>query len=87
MFASHRFTEFARHCAHRGFPRACRRCTAGIAGAVSSTDDAFLTEITGEGISYDTPKAVISNAHYVSAPSMTAPTPWTSARRSSTTRT
>ncbi|WP_101952424.1 DUF732 domain-containing protein [Mycobacterium sp. 3519A] len=39
--------------------------TAGTAGAVSSTDNTFLTEISAEGISYDSPKAAIGNAHSV----------------------
>ena len=38
---------------------------AGLAGAVRSVDDAFLNDIGSEGIGYDTPKAAISNAHYV----------------------
>jgi hypothetical protein len=62
MFASHRFTKFAGTALVTG---ALGLAAVGTAGAVSSTDDAFLTEITSEGISYDTPKAAISNAHYV----------------------
>ena len=38
---------------------------AGTAGAVSSTDNTFLTEISAEGIAYDSPKAAIQNAHDV----------------------
>ena len=65
MFASHRITKFAGSALVAGALGLAAVATAGTAGAVSSTDDAFLTEITNEGISYDTPKAAISNAHYV----------------------
>jgi len=39
--------------------------TAGPASAVSSTDNTFLTAITGEGIDYDSAKGAIQNAHHV----------------------
>ncbi|BBY31454.1 DUF732 domain-containing protein [Mycolicibacterium sediminis] len=41
--------------------------TAGTAGALRSVDDAFLTDITSEGIGFDEPASAISNAHYVCA--------------------
>jgi hypothetical protein len=59
MFASHRFTKFAGTALVAGALGLAAVATAGTAGAVSSTDDAFLTEITSEGISYDTPKAAV----------------------------
>jgi hypothetical protein len=65
MFASHRFAKFAGTALIAGSLGIAAVATASTAGAVSSTDDSFLTEITGEGISYDTAKAAISNAHYV----------------------
>ena len=65
MFASHRITKFAGSALVAGALGLAAVATAGTACALSSTDDAFLTEITNEGISYDTPKAAISNAHYV----------------------
>jgi uncharacterized protein DUF732 len=65
MFATHRLTKFAGTALVAGALGLAAVAAAGTAGAVSSTDDAFLTEITSEGISYDTPKAAISNAHYV----------------------
>jgi hypothetical protein len=39
--------------------------TAGTAGALSSADDTFLTEISAEGIAYDSPKVAISAGHDV----------------------
>jgi len=65
MFASHRFTKFAGTALAAGALGLAAVAAAGTAGAVSSTDDAFLTEISSEGISYDSPKAALSNAHYV----------------------
>ncbi len=65
MFSRHRFTEFAGTALVAGALGLAAVATAGTAGAVSSTDDAFLTEISNEGISYDTERAAISNAHYV----------------------
>lgn len=38
---------------------------AGSAAALSSEDDMFLSEISAEGIAYDTPKAAIGTAHDV----------------------
>ena len=65
MFASHGFTKFAGTALVAGALGLAAVATAGTAGAVSSTDDAFLTEISSEGISYDSPKAALWNAHYV----------------------
>jgi hypothetical protein len=65
MFASNRITKFTGTALVAGALGLAAVAAAGTAGAVSSTDDAFLTEISSEGISYDTPKAAISNAHYV----------------------
>ncbi|KUI33607.1 hypothetical protein AU197_20005 [Mycobacterium sp. IS-1590] len=38
---------------------------AGTAAALSSEDDMFLSEISADGIAYDTPKAAIGTAHDV----------------------
>jgi len=65
MFASNRLTKFAGTALVAGAFGLAAVATAGTAGAVSSTDDAFLTEIRSEGITYDTPKAAIQNAHDV----------------------
>jgi hypothetical protein len=65
MFATHRLTKFAGTALVVGSLGLAAFAAAGTAGAVSSADDAFLTDISSEGISYDTPKAAISNAHYV----------------------
>ncbi|GAT08194.1 hypothetical protein AU184_13860 [Mycolicibacterium novocastrense] len=37
----------------------------GTAAALSSEDDMFLSEISADGIAYDTPKAAIGTAHDV----------------------
>jgi hypothetical protein len=63
MVATHRFIKFAGTALVAGALGLAAVAAAGTAGAVSSVDDAFLTEISSEGISYDTPR--ISNAHYV----------------------
>ena len=65
MFATARLTKFAGTALVAGSLGLGAVATAGTAGAVSSTDDSFLTEISSEGIAYDTPKAAIQNAHYV----------------------
>jgi hypothetical protein len=65
MFATHRLTTFAGTALVAGALGLVAVAAAGTAGAVSSTDDTFLREISAEDISYDTPKAAISNAHYV----------------------
>jgi len=38
---------------------------AGTASAMSSADDTFLSDITSEGIAYDSPRAVLKAAHNV----------------------
>lgn len=40
---------------------------AGTAGAMSSADDTFLSDIAAEGIAYDSPKDVLKVAHSVCA--------------------
>ena len=65
MFAQHRFTKFAGTALVAGAMGLAAVAAAGTAGAVSSADDSFLREISSEGISYDSPKAAIANAHYV----------------------
>ena len=65
MFATHRLTKFAGTALVAGALGLAAVATAGTAGAVSSTDDTFLTEISGEGIAYDSPKAAIYDAHDV----------------------
>ena len=86
MFASHRFTKFAGTALVAGALGLAAVATAGTAGAVSSTDDAFLTEISSEGISYDSPKAALSNALTCAARWTTVRIRCTWARRSWTTR-
>jgi hypothetical protein len=65
MFAQHPFTKFAGTALVAGALALAAVATAGTAAAVSSADDTFLSEIRSEGISYDSPKAAIANAHYV----------------------
>ena len=65
MFAPNRLAKFAGTALVAGVFGLAAVATAGAASAVSSTDNTFLTEISSEGISYDTPKAAIQNAHYV----------------------
>jgi uncharacterized protein DUF732 len=65
MFAPNCLTKFAGTALVAGVFALAAVATAGTAGAVSSTDNTFLTEISSEDISYDTPKAAIQNAHYV----------------------
>ena len=65
MYASHRFAKFAASALVAGGLGLAAVATAGTAGAISSTDDTFLAEITAEGISYDSPKDAIYAAHDV----------------------
>jgi Protein of unknown function (DUF732) len=65
MFAHTRFATFAGTALVAGALGLAAVATAGTAGALSSTDDSFLTEITSEGISFDTAKDAVSDAHYV----------------------
>jgi hypothetical protein len=65
MFATHRFTKFAGSALVAGALGLAAVATAGTAGAISSTDDSFLRDISAEGIAYDSPRAAISAAHEV----------------------
>lgn len=65
MFAQHRFTEFVGTALAAGALGLAAVATAGAAGAVSSADDTFLSEIRSEKIAYDTPAAALANAHSV----------------------
>ena len=65
MFATHRFTTFAGTALVAGALGLAAVATAGTAGALVSVDDAFLSEISSEGIAYDSPKAAVANAHAV----------------------
>ena len=65
MFATNRFTKFAGTALVAGALGLAAVATAGTAGALSSVDDTFLTEISAEGISYDSPKDAIYAAHDV----------------------
>ena len=65
MYASHRFAKFAASAFVAGGLGLAAVATAGTAGAISSTDDTFLSEITAEGITFDSKRAVISVAHDV----------------------
>ena len=65
MDASHRFAKFAGIALVAGALGLAAVATAGTAGAISSTDDTFLSEITAEGISYDSAKDAIYAAHDV----------------------
>jgi hypothetical protein len=67
MFATHRFTKFAGTALVAGALGLAAVATAGTAGAISSTHDTFLREISAEGIAYDTPSAAISAGHDVCA--------------------
>jgi hypothetical protein len=65
MFAQYGVTKFVGTAIVAGALGLAALATAGTAGAVSSADDTFLTEISTEGIAYDSPKAAISAAHDV----------------------
>jgi Protein of unknown function (DUF732) len=65
MFAKHRLTKFAGAAIVAGALGLAAVATAGTAGAISSADDTFLTEISTEGIAYDSEREVISVAHDV----------------------
>src|SRR5262249_33356926 len=65
MFATHRLTTFAGTALLVGALGLAAVANAGTAGAFRSVDDGFLNDISSEGISFNTPKAAISNAHYV----------------------
>jgi hypothetical protein len=65
MYASHRFAKFAASALVAGGLGLAAVATAGTAGAISSSDDTFLAEISAEGISYDSQKDAIYAAHDV----------------------
>lgn len=65
MFAPHRLAKFAGTALVAGGLGLAAVATAGTAGAISSTDDTFLAEITAEGVGYDSPKDAIYAAHDV----------------------
>jgi Protein of unknown function (DUF732) len=65
MFARNAVTKLAGTAVVAGAFGLATLATAGTAGAMSSVDDTFLTEISAEGISYDSTRDVISVAHDV----------------------
>ncbi|MFG1930920.1 DUF732 domain-containing protein [Mycobacterium sp. NPDC048908] len=65
MFATHGLSTFAGAALVAAAFGLAAVATAGSAGAVSSTDHTFVTRISDEGISYDSPKAAIQTAHSV----------------------
>jgi hypothetical protein len=65
MFARSAVTKFAGTAIAAGALGLAAFATAGTAAAMSSVDDTFLTDITSEGISYDTEREVIGVAHDV----------------------
>jgi uncharacterized protein DUF732 len=65
MFAQYGVTKLAGTALVAGALGLAALATAGTAAAVSSANDTFLTEISAEGIAYDSPKAAISAAHDV----------------------
>lgn len=65
MFATNRVATFtATAIAAAGLGLAAL-AGAGTAAAFSSVDDEFLSNISDEGISYDTPATAVGNARYV----------------------
>ena len=64
MFA-YKVTKFAGTALVAGALGLAAVATAGTAGALRSADDQFLSDITSEGIGFDSPELAITNAHYV----------------------
>jgi hypothetical protein len=64
MSAQHRFTKFVGTAIAGTALGLAAFATAGTAAA-SSGDDAFLANISTEGIGYDSPGAAVANAHAV----------------------
>ncbi len=62
MFATHRVTKFAATAIAATGLGLAAFAGAGTAGALSSTDDEFLSNISDEGIAYDSPRTAVSNA-------------------------
>jgi uncharacterized protein DUF732 len=60
-----RFSRFACAVLAAGALGLAAVATAGTAGAIRSSNDAFLTDLASEGISYDNAKTAISDAHRV----------------------
>jgi hypothetical protein len=65
MFARNGVTKLAGTAMVAGALGLAALATAGTAGALSSADDTFLTEISAEGIAYDSSDMAISAAHEV----------------------
>ena len=65
MFAQYGVTKLAGTALVAGALGLAALATAGTAGALSSVDDTFLTQIAAEGIGYDSPKDAIYAAHDV----------------------
>jgi hypothetical protein len=65
MFATNRVARFAATAVAAAGLGLAALAGAGTAGAFSSPDDEFLANIADEGISYDSARTAVSNAHYV----------------------
>ena len=65
MFATNRVTTFAATAIAAAGLGLAAFAGAGTASALTSTDDEFLSNISDEGISYDSARTAISNAQYV----------------------
>ncbi|RDH78110.1 DUF732 domain-containing protein [Mycolicibacterium moriokaense] len=65
MFATHRLPTFAATAIAATGLGLAAFAGAGTASAYSSADDEFLAAISDEGISYDSARVAVSNAHYV----------------------
>ena len=65
MFATHRVTTFAATAIAATGLGLAAFAGAGTAGALTSTDEEFLSNISDEGIAYDSAGTAVSNARYV----------------------
>jgi len=65
MFTRHGVTKFAGTAIVAGALGLAAFASAGAASALSSADDNFLSDITAEGIAYDSPRSAISLGHDV----------------------
>jgi hypothetical protein len=65
MFARKGVTKYASTAIVAGALGLAAFATAGTAGAMSSVDDTFLSQITAEGIAYENASSAISIAHDV----------------------
>ena len=79
MFARNGVTKFAGTAIVAGALGLAAFATAGTAGAMSSVDDTFLSEISAEGIAYESARARSPLRTTCASPSTTAPIPSTSA--------